>query len=110
MTAMSWLNEFLHKHTCNRVPPIFLNDGTSLSVQIWFGHFYTNEHASGIATEYCYVTANIPMQDMPPSWATYCISDRVYMKVPIELVHYFIASHGGIDYEKTLGDGNVLAE
>ena len=113
---MSWLNEFLLENHDNEAPLLYLNDGTTLSVQVWnWLRYHLKLSIIDQTAFYTHVSVNKLSTDAPQSWEPYrtrlgIMGGTFYRYIPIELVHYFIASHGGIDYEKTLGGGNVLVE
>ena len=113
---MSWLNGFLLANHNNEAPLLYLNDGAILSVQVW--NWLRHHLRLSIIDQkafYTHVSVDKISIEPPQSWEPYrtnisIMGGTVYRYIPIELVHYFIASHGGIDYEKTLGGRDVLAE
>ena len=112
---MSWLNDFLRNYYITQAPLLHLKDGTTLSVQVGPGLYHTARTGDDGKQLYTHVEVGYPTGPIPPSWMPYCEdklapNNTIYSFLPIELVHYFIASHGGVDYEKTLGDGDVMVE
>ena len=105
---MSWLNEFLLQYQNSKVPRLHLADGTTLSVQVGVGIYYRSKRNAEGRVVFTHVEVPYLSTDAPPSWETYQKTFKhsltgIYAFLPIELVHYFIASHGGIDQEKTYG-------
>jgi hypothetical protein len=85
------------------MPQIVCADGTTLSVQV--GEY---TYCSPIDNKgpYRSVEVGFPSVEPPEIWRQYAEdpdhpTDTVYAYVPIELVSFFIARHGGIDIERT---------
>lgn len=85
----------------DQLPRIVCADGTSLSVQASCYHYCTPRNNVG---PYTHVEVGHPSIRPPQLWIDEhceCPStplDTTYPYVPIELVLFFIASHGGIDH------------
>ena len=106
---MSWLNSFLLQYQNSKVPRLHLADGTTLSVQVGVGIYYRSKRNAEGRVVFTHVEVPYLSTDAPPGWGAYQKTfeqslTSIYAFLPIELVHYFIASHGGIDQEKTLED------
>lgn len=89
-----------------KMPRIVCADGTTLSVQ-------ANEHVYCSPRDnkgpYSAVEVGFPSAEPPEIWQQYAEepdrpTDTVYAYVPIELVSFFIARHGGIDTDRTFAD------
>lgn len=81
------------------MPPIFCIDGTRLSVQAGVHLYCTPRSNMG---PYTHVEVGFPSSPPPECWEPYNDGDSgVWAFVPVELVHFYIAGHGGIDYDKT---------
>ena len=112
---MSWLNEFLRKYHNSPTPLLYLEDGAVLSVQAVANSYNRTNVNLDEDVVYTHITAYVIVGEMPLSWKNKCMPTprkvcTGHTQVPIELVHYFIASHGGVDYEKTLGGEDVLVK
>lgn len=82
-----------------QMPRIHCVDGTHLSVQAGFALYSTPRTNKG---PYSAVEVGFPSEPPPSTWDEYSDGDSgVWGYVPIELVHFYIAGHGGIDYGKT---------
>lgn len=81
------------------VPTIYCVDGTALSVQASRNHYCSPRNDEGPYTK---VEVGYPSVLPPDLWNEYREDDiPIYGWVPIELVYFYIASHGGIDFERT---------
>lgn len=86
------------------MPQIVCADGTKLSVQASEHHYSSPRNNFG---PYKAVEVGFPTSEVPSTWLEYA-EDKdnplrtVYAYIPIELVHFYIGAHGGIDYDKTL--------
>lgn len=93
-------SKFSHKV---RMPRITCKDGTTVSVQasaLHYAHPRTNHGP------YKAVEVGFPSVAPPLAWEGYAEdwenpTATVYGYIPLELVSFFIASHGGIDVDKT---------
>lgn len=95
-----------------RLPTIVCRDGTTLSVQAGTHNYCSPRDNYGPYRE---VEVGYPSQPVPSTWRPYADADPedwvdgvsgpeiVFAYIPIELVHFYIASHGGIDHERTFG-------
>lgn len=86
-----------------RMPQIVCADGTTLSVQAGEHMYCTPRDNKG---PYSSVEVGYPSAAPPEIWQQYAEepdrpTDTVYAYVPIELVSFFIARHGGIDTGRT---------
>lgn len=86
-----------------KMPQIICADGTTLSVQA-SEHMYCSPRDN--KGPYRSVEVGFPSAKPPEIWRQYaedpdCPIAAVYAYVPIELVSFFIARHGGIDIERT---------
>lgn len=86
-----------------RMPQIVCADGTTLSVQASEYMYCTPRDNKG---PYSSVEVGYPSVEPPEIWQQYAEdpdrpTDTVYAYVPIELVSFFIARHGGIDTDRT---------
>ena len=86
------------------LPPIICADGTKLSVQASQHHYSTPRSNKG---PYTHVEVGFPSREVPHAWLEYAEDktkplNTVYAHIPLELVHFYIAAHGGINYDKTL--------
>lgn len=89
-----------------QMPRIHCVDGTSLSVQASDGHYCSPRNNSG---PYSCVEVGFIDTDVPPSWIEYAEDPEnpkgtIFSYIPIELVCFYIAGHGGIDLDKTFKD------
>lgn len=88
-------------------PLIHCVDGTTLSVQASTNHYCEPRNNFG---PYTRVEVGYPSEEPPDTWSPYAEEEpneptkTIYAYIPIELVNFFIASHGGIDYETTFRD------
>lgn len=88
-----------------QLPRIVCVDGTSLSVQASRNHYCTPRNDKG---PYTHVEVGYPSIRPPQVWIDeYCEDpsaplNTVYPYIPIELVLFFIAAHGGIDHGASL--------
>lgn len=85
------------------MPWIICADGTTLSVQASEHMYCSPRNNEG---PYRSVEVGFPSVEPPEIWRQYAEDPdhptaTVYAYVPIELVSFFIASHGGIDIERT---------
>lgn len=85
------------------MPRIVCEDGTTVSVQASALHY---AHPRTNRGPYTAVEVGFPSVAPPLAWERYAEdwgnpTDTVYGYVPLELVSFFIASHGGIDVDKT---------
>lgn len=86
-----------------KMPCIICEDGTTLSVQasaLFYAHPRTNRGP------YTAVEVGFPSVAPPLAWKEYAEdwenpTGTVYGYVPLELVSFYIASHGGINVDKT---------
>lgn len=86
------------------MPTIHCADGTTLSVQASRNHYCSPRNNEGPYTK---VEVGYPTASPPEIWKQYGESDvPIYGWAPIELVYFYIASHGGIDYETTFDGFN----
>lgn len=93
-------SKFSHKVM---MPRIVCEDGTTVSVQasaFYYAHPRTNRGP------YKAVEVGFPSAEPPLAWEQYAEdwgrpTSTVYKYVPLELVSFFIASHGGINVDKT---------
>ena len=82
-----------------QMPCIICADGTTLSVQAGSMLYATPRTNKG---PYSAVEVSFPSSPPPSTWDEYSDGNfGVWGFVPIELVHFYIAGHGGIDYDKT---------
>lgn len=86
-----------------KMPRIVCADGTTLSVQ---ADEYMYCSPRGNKGPYSSVEVGFPSVEPPEIWQQYAEDpdrpmDTVYAYVPIELVSFFIARHGGIDTDRT---------
>lgn len=93
-------SEFSHKV---RMPRIICEDGTTLSVQASALHYASPRTNRG---PYTAVEVGFPSVAPPLAWEKYAEdwenpTDTVYAYIPLELVYFYIASHGGINADKT---------
>lgn len=85
--------------TYSVMPRIVCADGTTLSVQAGSALYSTPRTDRG---PYSAVEVGFPSSPPPSTWDEYSGGDsNIWAYVPIELVHFYIAGHGGIDYDKT---------
>ena len=85
------------------MPRLFLNDGVSLSVQAG-EHLYCSPRSN--KGPYTQVEIGFPSEPLPELFMPYCEkpdnpTETVYAYVPLELVLFYIGSHGGIDAERS---------
>jgi len=85
------------------MPRIICKDGTTVSVQASEFHYSLPNSNRG---PYKAVEVGFPSVAPPLAWERYAENwenptDTVYRFVPLELVSFYIASHGGIDVDKT---------
>jgi hypothetical protein len=85
------------------MPRIICNDGTTISVQASAHHY---AHPRSNRGPYKAVEVGFPSVAPPLAWEQYAENwesptHTVYGYVPLELVSFYIASHGGIDADKT---------
>lgn len=85
------------------MPCIICEDGTTVSVQASAFHY---AHPRANRGPYKGVEVGFPSVEPPLAWEKYAEdwknpTDTVYAYVPLELVSLFIASHGGINVDKT---------
>lgn len=93
---------FKSAHPTYRVMPrIVCADGTTLSVQAGSMLYSTPRSNRG---PYSAVEVGFPSSPPPSTWDEYASGPDIWAYVPIELVHFYIAGHGGIDYGKTFAD------
>lgn len=86
-----------------RMPCIICEDGTALSVQASAMYYAKPRTNRG---PYTAVEVGFPSVAPPLAWKEYAEdwetpTDTVYGYVPLELVSLYIASHGGINVDKT---------
>lgn len=86
-----------------KMPRIICADGTTLSVQVGEYMYCSPRDNKG---PYSSVEVGFPSVEPPEIWKQYAEdpnrpTDTVYAYVPIELVSFFIAAHGGIDTDRT---------
>lgn len=86
-----------------RMPRIVCEDCTTLSVQASALHY---AHPRTNRGPYKAVEVGFPSVEPPLAWEKYAEdwerpTGTVYKYVPLELVSFFIASHGGINVDKT---------
>lgn len=89
-----------------QTPLIRCMDGTTLSVQASTNHYCEPRNNFG---PYTHVEVGYPSKEPPDTWSPYAEEPNeptktIYTYIPIELVNFFIASHGGIDYKATFRD------
>lgn len=85
------------------MPRLICEDGTTLSVQASAAHYCSPQNNSG---PYKAVEVGYPSVAPPLAWEQYAEDGgtptvTAYGYVPLELVSFYIASHGGIDADKT---------
>lgn len=85
------------------MPGIVCKDGTKLSVQASAMHY---SHPRNNRGPYKTVEVGYPTAEPPLAWKQYAEdwedpTVTVYGYVPLELVCFYIAAHGGIDADKT---------
>ena len=89
-----------------QMPCINCMDGTTLSVQAGSMLYATPRSNKG---PYSAVEVGFPSEPPPSTWGEYSDGNSgVWGFVPIELVHFFIAGHGGIDYDKTFSAATAV--
>lgn len=87
-----------------RLPRICCVDGTSLSVQAGCRYY---SHPRSNFGPYTAVEVGFPSETPPLTWKEYAEeweddpTNTIYAYVPLELVSFFIAAHGGIDVGRT---------
>lgn len=86
-----------------KMPKIVCTDGTTLSVQASEYMYCSPRDNKG---PYSSVEVGFPSVEPPEIWQQYAEepdrpTDTVYTYIPIELVSFFIARHGGIDTDRT---------
>lgn len=85
-------------------PRIYCKDGVSLSVQAGKTMYCTPRDSFGPWSEV--EVGFIEDEDgnkveVPESWDRYSDGENIWAYIPIEMVMYFIMSHGGIDHRRT---------
>lgn len=85
------------------MPLIICEDGTTVSVQASALHY---AHPRTNRGPYTAVEAGYPSVEPPLTWEKYAEdwgnpTGTVYAYIPLELVSFYIASHGGINVDKT---------
>jgi len=85
------------------MPRIICEDGTTLSVQASALHYASPRTNRG---PYKAVEVGFPSVEPPLAWEQYAEdwgdpTGTVYGYIPLELVSFYIASHGGINVDKT---------
>lgn len=93
-------SKFSHKV---QTPRIVCEDGTTVSVQASALHY---AHPRTNRGPYKAVEVGFPSVAPPLTWERYAEdwknpTGTVYAYIPLELVSFFIASHGGINADKT---------
>lgn len=93
-------SKFSHKV---QMPRIVCEDGTTLSVQASARHYASPRTNRG---PYKAVEVGFPSVEPPLTWEEYAEdwgnpTGTVYAYIPLELVSFYIASHGGINVDKT---------
>ena len=94
------ITKFSHKVM---MPRIICEDGTTISVQASALHY---AHPRTNRGPYTAVEVGFPSVKPPLTWKQYAEdwenpTDTVYAYIPLELVSFYIASHGGINVDKT---------
>jgi len=94
------ITKFSHKVM---MPRIICEDGTTISVQASALHY---AHPRTNRGPYTAVEVGFPSVKPPLAWEQYAEdwenpTDTVYAYIPLELVSSYIASHGGINVDKT---------
>lgn len=89
-----------------RCPRIICANGAELSIQASENHYCSPRENTG---PYTSVEIGYPSVAPPSTWEPYAEewdnpTDCVYGYVPIELVLFFVAANGGIDYERTFNE------